>query len=782
MFRNLKLRAKIGLGFAATAVLLAATVLIGLWQSSTAAKATTTAIELRSPALQNSLLMQSGVNRSLAALRGWIILGADKFKDERHKAWANEIDQSLAAMKELSKSWTDPEDVQRLAAIDKNLQDFARHQEEIEAIAQSPANTPATKILLEDAAPQATILSANITKIIDLEQTLAGTPERKQLLAMMADIRGTMGLALANIRAFLLTGDPTFRGKFDKLWAKNVRRVGDLTANADLLSREQQTAFGAFKDAHGKFSPLPPIMFDIRQSKEWNLANLWLGTKAAPTAALIMGDIEAMVESQTALLASDSQAASASVASLQMMMCILLGTGLAGSALMARFIARGITLPIQRLVRVSENLAKGDIDSNIEYESKDEVGTLSQALRAMVSSQKEMVHAAEALSVGDVSIAVEVRSERDILAKAFQRMIASQKSLAASATAIGEGDLTVEVDVRCDKDALGLAIKQTTTALNEALGSVAESAGQVRNYSTEIASSSQSVAQGASQQASSLEQTTASLEQIGGMTKQNADNTKHAKVLAQTTKEAAEEGSQAMTRMVAAMTKIHTAAEGTAQIIGDINEIAFQTNLLALNAAVEAARAGDAGRGFAVVAEEVRSLALRSKEAAQKTEGLIKESVELAQEGGSISNQVNDQLQEIVDSVGKVTEIVAEIAAASDEQSHGIDQVSRATIEMDKVVQQSAANAEESSSSAQELASRAQEMAALVGRFKLAGDHSKFAPPSNLTVVAGPRPAPIPATHRPAPPRMASVGAGGGSAAMAGFPLDDEEASGFADF
>ena len=102
-----------------------------------------------------------------------------------------------------------------------------------------------------------------------------------------------------------------------------------------------------------------------------------------------------------------------------------------------------------------------------------------------------------------------------------------------------------------------------------------------------------------------------------------------------------------MEQMTGAMAKIRASAEGTSEIIKDINEIAFQTNLLALNAAVEAARAGEAGRGFAVVAEEVRSLALRAKEAASKTEELIRESVKQAGEGELTARHVDGKLGEI---------------------------------------------------------------------------------------------------------------------------------------
>ena len=85
--------------------------------------------------------------------------------------------------------------------------------------------------------------------MINAEFKLPATPERKALLGMMADVRGTTGLALANIRAYLLTGDKKFHESFNKFWSKNTRRFGDLTANSSLLTSSQRIAFDNFRDA-----------------------------------------------------------------------------------------------------------------------------------------------------------------------------------------------------------------------------------------------------------------------------------------------------------------------------------------------------------------------------------------------------------------------------------------------------------------------------------------------------------------------------------------------------
>ncbi len=264
------------------------------------------------------------------------------------------------------------------------------------------------------------------------------------------------------------------------------------------------------------------------------------------------------------------------------------------------------------------------------------------------------------------------------------------------------------------------AVNTTAEALAATLAQVASTTRQVSQAAGEIASSSGEVSAGASQQASALEETSASLATMTSLAQRTSDNAQQANALAQNARFTASDGAAAMQGMREAMSSIRAAAEGTSQIIKEVNEIAFQTNLLALNAAVEAARAGEAGRGFAVVAEEVRSLALRSKGAANKTDSLIRESLRQADAGDATASAVDGKLGEIVGEIGKVSDLVAEIAASSREQAQGIAQVTSAVADVDGVTQRNAASSEQSSAAAQELSSQSEELAELVGAFRLA--------------------------------------------------------------
>jgi methyl-accepting chemotaxis protein len=391
-----------------------------------------------------------------------------------------------------------------------------------------------------------------------------------------------------------------------------------------------------------------------------------------------------------------------------------------------------VTGPLAAAAACVDLLARGEVPTRIEARWPGDFDRLKENLNRCIGAVEALVADADGLAAAAVEGRLSTRADASRHAGDYRRIVEGvNRTLDATIAPIDAAsqalerlagrDLRARVTGRYQGDhaRIQAAVNSAAEALEAALAQVAGTVDEVASASTQIAASSQAVAAGASEQAAALTETTSRLGGMSEMTRRTADRAQQTLGLAGTARGAAENGTAATRRLAGAMSKIRAAAEGTSQIIRDINDIAFQTNLLALNAAVEAARAGEAGRGFAVVAEEVRSLALRSKEAAQKTEALIRESVHQAGEGEAVSGEVDARLAEIRGAVAQVTETAAEIASAVRDQAAGIDQVAHAVAEMDKVTQQNAASAEQSSSAATELSAQAQDLEGLVGSFQL---------------------------------------------------------------
>ena len=332
----------------------------------------------------------------------------------------------------------------------------------------------------------------------------------------------------------------------------------------------------------------------------------------------------------------------------------------------AILLASIITNPIKRVVKIMEDMSHGDLDIEVNSNSKDEIGMLLNSINVLVNALREVTKIAEEIAGGNLTVSAEKRSDKDKLVGAFNDMINNLSTFASE---------------------------------------VQSAAGQIAAGSEQMSSTSQQMAQGASEQAASIEEISSSMEEMSSTVKQNADSAQQTSSIAQKASNDAEQGGGAVIKTVEAMKSI-------ADKIIIIEEISRQTNMLALNAAIEAARAGEHGKGFAVVAAEVRKLAERSQNAAQEISTLSTDSVEIAEQAGKL-------LEEIVPGIKKTADLVEEIRTASQEQATGIEQVTQSIHQMDQVVQQNSSSTEELASSSEEFASQAEELLRTSEFFKL---------------------------------------------------------------
>ncbi len=385
LIKNLSIGKKIAFGFSVCLLISALSILITIHYVNKMNVISSKLVDLRIPTAQNTATLLNGVNHSLAALRGWIILGNDKFKVQRQVAWDN-LEESIHKMDQYSKNWTNPKNVETATFLKSKFLEFKKYQKEIEDIAHSPENLVATKVLLNDAAPQASIMLESITNLINLEMKQPASNKRKMILGTMADVRGNTARSLANVRAYLLSGDGGFQAKFNVMWDKNIKRVKDLKSYKGDLTGVQKKEFDKFFSAREKFAPLPQKMFDIRGGKDWNLANKWLGTKAAPIAFEIKQSVNKMLKNQTFLMVTDGANSNQLVSSLIQIEYILLGLSV--------FLTLAITYLVSSSVNNVLNTVTGKTISSMGEITglSDRISSASQALSASTEQQAASVH------------------------------------------------------------------------------------------------------------------------------------------------------------------------------------------------------------------------------------------------------------------------------------------------------------------------------------------------------------------------------------------------------
>ena len=352
---------------------------------------------------------------------------------------------------------------------------------------------------------------------------------------------------------------------------------------------------------------------------------------------------------------------------------------------------------INKVNFLSQHMADGDFSKELKVNSKDEIGEMTRNLNSMSGKLKEII--------------VEIY-------RIVEEVVSSSEEL----TAISEQNQAV-VD-------------------------------KISDSMLEIASGAERVEEISIESSKIMNELNVSIEEISSSTKEVYSSSLE-------TSKIAGEGDQAIIEVIDQMRTIDKSVNDAASTvnylgeksykIGDIisliTSISEQTNLLALNAAIEAARAGEHGRGFAVVAEEVRKLAEESKNAAVEIGSITKEiqrevdnavkdmgkGTEEVKMGITIADNAAQAFSQIYTSVNEVSEKINKVNYVVDNMKNNVDTMTYSINSMENVSRESsentgnvAASSEEQRASMEEVSKSAESLTRLAMELEKAISIFKF--------------------------------------------------------
>ncbi|MDH5425198.1 MAG: methyl-accepting chemotaxis protein [Gammaproteobacteria bacterium] len=623
------------------------------------------------PVVLTAQNLETRLETIAGALGFYLLTKGDEYKEQYFSSLdkASQLAAQLSTYDFVTKSEIYRSEIERLSV---DLQKLAMYKNQMVELANDDIkNIPAQKIAGEQLNPMLQQLQSMIHQMIesDYEEDNQNA-QRNELRRAIYDLRYYNGQIASELRTFL-----AFRAEANAQNMASLREVINaklklLEQSKSLYSFEQEDVMGRFLETNGIYEKALDEVLKIHSTDKYRTDIYLVKTEIGPLVHSMQINLSRLVNELKEVIDSTSNELQQEADDARTQVLVFMIMGVVIGLLVAIFMARMITHPINEAVHAMQDLAEGegDLTRRLDEKGRSEIAMMAKGFNSF-ASKVQMLIAQLASSVENLS-----RVVSDVSGIVEQTQSGAQTQ-------------------RQQTEQVATAVTEMTASVQE-VASNANLAADSAQLADDNARSGQKI----------VSDTVASINALAGEIETGAN----------------------------VISKLSQDAESIGSVLDVIKGIAEQTNLLALNAAIEAARAGEQGRGFAVVADEVRTLASRTQQSTTEIESMIEslqvqaraavQAISQGQEKAKVSvkqaSDAGNSLTEITESVATITSMNIQIATASEEQSSVAEEINQNVVNISHVADDNADASNKLLASSQDMAQLAAELQDLVAQFK----------------------------------------------------------------